>query len=79
MNESIDYKPLIEDTSSEEYYKQFKNVYIHCNNEVGYYIWSVVSEEYECYWINSYNTKKEAIDLCNKYCYKITRIINDKN
>ena len=27
MNESIDYKPLIEDTSSEDYYKQFKNVY----------------------------------------------------
>ena len=61
-----------------QYYTQFHNVYLHCNNETGEWLWSIVSEDFECYWVNSFKTKKEALDLCKEYKYNVSKIINDK-
>ena len=54
-----------------DYYSNYENVIIYHNNELGYYVWAVVDYNNQEYWIDSFETKKDALDLCKEFNYKI--------
>lgn len=61
-----------------EYLENHVNVIIYHNNETaGFWYWSIVIADTD-FWLESFNTKEDAIKYCEDHELLIVDIIDDK-
>lgn len=52
-------------------------VIIHYNNELGYWVWSVVVDD-DGYWLDSFKSFKDAVDFCQEHNFPRLKTIKDE-